>query len=367
MKKLIAIISVLAAGFVGTAKADITMSAGSNLEMQSIGSSTNLSIGGSLGFAFSQDLGNGITVTMSGLSFGNDVAVVDNIATTSTGTAVTAATVSTSVNTNSVTNNANNGITENVVSHATSTVSATTSAFATGTAVDADAFEQISFATANGTLTYGSDVDLEGFGGLGVGDVLSSDLSDKDIGTGASALTYGNVVGNGITYATSLGGTSLTIGYLLDNAGGADKFDTSATSNNTMAIKSAIPVGPLSVTVGYIADNTTSAKKTTTGASTSLAAGNGTLSVAYVQTAVTGNDSSQMSAKYATTLGGASLSIGYSSTDTNTKTNTNDITASISQSVGTGASVFAEFISRDGLATASDESSAILLGSSFAF
>ena len=64
---------------VGTAKADITMSAGSNLEMQSIGSASNLSIGGSLGFAFSQDLGNGVTVTMSGLSFGNDVAVVDNI------------------------------------------------------------------------------------------------------------------------------------------------------------------------------------------------------------------------------------------------------------------------------------------------
>ena len=42
MKKLIAIVSVLAAGFIGTAKADITMSAGSNLEMQSIGSSTNL-------------------------------------------------------------------------------------------------------------------------------------------------------------------------------------------------------------------------------------------------------------------------------------------------------------------------------------
>jgi len=87
MKKLIAIISVLAAGFVGTAKADITMSAGSSLEMQSIGSATNLSIGGSLGFAFSQDLGNGVTVTMSGLSFGNDVrTVADNIATASTTT-----------------------------------------------------------------------------------------------------------------------------------------------------------------------------------------------------------------------------------------------------------------------------------------
>jgi hypothetical protein len=359
MKKLIAIISVLAAGFVGTAKADITMSAGSSLEMQSIGSSTNLSIGGSLGFAFSQDLGNGVTVTMSGLSFGNDVSVVDNIATTSTASVTTNASQAAFTRNSTDPSNAYN-------SGGTVTSSAAT-ALSTGTAVDADAFEQISFATANGTLTYGSDVDLEGFGGLGVGDVLSSDLSDKDIGTGASALTYGNVVGNGLTYATSLGGTSLTIGYLLDNGGGADKFDTSATSNNTMAIKSAIPVGPLSVTVGYMADNTTSAKVTTTGASTSMAAGNGTLSVAYVQTTQTGNDSSQMSAKYATSLGGAALSIGYSSTDTNTQTNTNDITATISQSVGTGASVFAEFISRDGLATSTDESSAILLGSSFAF
>jgi hypothetical protein len=370
MKKLIAIISVLAAGFVGTAKADITMSAGSNLEMQSIGSSTNLSIGGSLGFAFSQDLGNGVTVTMSGLSFGNDVAVVDNIATggltTTSGTALNA--TGTAVNGNMSTTGVFTTTTNTAVVNADAVTTNTFLQTASHTgSIDADAFEQISFATANGTLTYGSDIDLEGFAGLGVGDVTTSDLADTDLGAGASALTYGNVVGNGLTYATSLGGTSLTIGYVLDNDGGADKFDTSATSNNTMAIKSAIPVGPLSVTVGYIADNTTSAKVTTTGASTSMAAGNGTFSVAYVQTAVTGNDSSQISAKYATTLGAASLSIGYSSTDTNTKTNTNDITATISQSVGTGASVFAEFISRDGLATSSDESSAILLGSSFAF
>ena len=103
MKKLIAIISVLAAGFVGTAKADITMSAGSNLEMQSLGSATNLSIGGSLGFAFSQDLGNGVTVTMSGLSFGNDIDVVDNIATTTN----TSATVLASSTLNASTNQAN--------------------------------------------------------------------------------------------------------------------------------------------------------------------------------------------------------------------------------------------------------------------
>jgi hypothetical protein len=301
---------------------------------------------------------------MSGLSFGNDVSVADNIATDGSTSVVTAQGALSST-TNSLGLNGLQGT--NTYINTVTLASATSTSISTGATVDADAFEQISFATANGTLTYGSDVDLEGFGGLGVGDVTTSDLADKDVGTGASALTYGNVVGNGLTYATSLGGTSLTIGYLLDNAGGADKFDTSATSNNTMAIKSAIPVGPLSVTVGYMADNTTSAKVTTTGASTSMAAGNGTLSVAYVQTTQTGNDSSQMSAKYATTLGGASLAVGYSSTDTNTMTNTNDITASISQSVGTGASVFAEFISRDGLATSTDESSSILLGSSFAF
>jgi len=368
MKKLIAIISVLAAGFVGTAKADITMSAGSSLEMQSIGSSTNLAIGGNLGFAFSQDLGNGVTVTMQGLSFGNDIEVVDNISTNTAGSLTTGTTRVSAANVDLLTIATGGSKTANTVSF--TNVNAITSATLTtsGTsAIDTDAFEQISFATANGTLTYGSDIDLEGFAGLGVGDVLASALTDTDIGAGASALSYGADAGNGITYATSIGGTSLTFGYLLDNSGGNDKFDTSAASSNTMGIKSAIPVGPLSVTVGYVSDNTANAKTTVMGASTSMAAGNGTLSVAYVTSDVVGNDSTQMSAKYATSLGGAALSIGYSSTDTNTMTNTNDITATISQSVGTGASVFAEFVSRDGLATATDESSAILLGSSFAF
>jgi len=359
MKKLIAIISVLAAGFVGTAKADITMSAGSNLEMQSIGSATNLSIGGSLGFAFSQDLGNGVTVTMSGLSFGNDVAVVDNIATTSTVTRqgnVSQADFTRFATIVNASANAYNG---------GGTISTATAVdLATGSAVDADAFEQISFATANGTLTYGSDIEIA-YADLGVGDVLSSDLTDTDLGTATSALSFANKTGNGIQYATSFGGSALTIGYLMDNGGGADKFDTSASASNTMALKTAIPVGPLSATIGYYSDNTAGAKNTTVGVSTSMAAGNGTLSVAYVSQDFT-TDSTQMSAKYATTFGSASVAIGYSSTDTNSATNTNDLTASISQSVGTGASVFAEVVSRTG-AAASTETSAVLLGSSFAF
>ena len=352
MKKLIAIISVLAAGFVGTAKADITMSAGSNLEMQSIGSSTNLSVGGSLGFAFSQDLGNGVTVTMSGLSFGNDVALADNIVSDTAATVLATSTYA------ATTNQAN---------ATTTALTQTTSSVTSDAAADADAFEQISFATANGTLTYGSDVEID-YADLGVGDVLSSDLTDTGIGAGSSALSLGNTTGNGIQYATSFGGTSLTLGYLMKNSAGADLFDTSASGNsNTMSIKSAVPVGPLSATIAYTSDNTASATNNTFGVSTSMAAGNGTISVAYVSSDNQTADVSQVSAKYATTLGSASLSVGYSATDAAGSANTNNLTASISQSIGTGASVFAEFVNRDGLATAGTESSAVLLGSSFAF
>ena len=360
MKKLIAIVSVLAAGFIGTAKADITMSAGSNLEMQSIGSSTNLSIGGSLGFAFSQDLGNGVTVTMQGLSFGNDVSVADNIVGTGSSLATSTTRVSvanTDVHTGTAGDNNTLGF---------SNVNAITTATLTdGAAIDADAFEQISFATANGTLTYGSDIEID-YASLGVGDVLSSDLTDTGLGTASSALSLGNTTGNGIQYATSFGGTSLTLGYLMKNSSGADLFDTSASGNsNTMAIKTAIPVGPLSATVGYTSDNTASATNNTFGISTSMAAGNGTLSVAYVSSDNQTADVTQTSAKYATTVGSASLAVGYSVTDATGSSNTNLMTATISQSVGTGASVFAEFVNRDGVS--SGETSAVLLGSSFAF
>jgi hypothetical protein len=368
MKKLIAIISVLAAGFVGTAKADITMSAGSSLEMQSIGSSSNLSIGGSLGFAFSQDLGNGVTVTMSGLSFGNDVAVADNISTNSAGAITTSTTRVTQANidgsvirTGGVDARSTNNTFAftNVDAITTATITADTSA------IDTDAFEQISFATANGTLTYGSDVEID-YADLGVGDVLSSDLTDTGLGTATSAMSLGNTTGNGIQYATSFGGSSLTLGYLMKNTAGVDLFDTSASGNsNTMSVKTAVPVGPLSATIAYTTDNTANATNNTFGVSTSMAAGSGTISVAYVSSDAT-TDTTQMSAKYATTVGAASVAIGYSSTDASGSTNTNNLTASISQSIGTGASIFAEFANRDGVASGG-ETSAVLLGSSFAF
>ena len=107
-----------------------------------------------------------------------------------------------------------------------------------------------------------------------------------------------------------------------------------------MAIKTAIPVGPLSATIGYI-QTILLLQQHTVGVSTSMSAGNGTVSVAYVST---DNQSAD-----ATLAISNELLMYYNS-----------------QSVGTGASVFAEFVSRSGAAASSD-TSAVLLGSSFAF
>jgi hypothetical protein len=363
MKKLIAIISVLAAGFIGTAKADITMSAGSSLEMNSVGSATNLSIGGSLSFAFSQDLGNGVTVTMQGLSFGNDIESVDNVQ--SGGSLATSTTRVSAANVDSLTIVAGAAAASDNTVGFTNVNAITTATLTSGGEVDADAFEQISFATANGTLTYGSDVEID-YADLDVGDVLSSDITASGLGTATSALSHGNTTGNGIQYVTSIGGTSLKIGYLMKNSSGADLFDTSAASNdNTLALQTAVPVGPLTATIGYSSDSTTSASNNTFGISTSMAAGNGTVSIAYVSSDNDTADATDTSISYSTTLGGAALAIGYASTDKDGVANTNQTTASISQSIGTGASVFAEFVNRDGVA--SGETSAVTLGSSFAF
>jgi hypothetical protein len=370
MKKLIAIVSVLAAGFVGTAKADITMSAGSNLEVQSIGSSTNLSIGGSLGFAFSQDLGNGVTVTMSGLSFGNDVAVSgDGIVSAQSLTQETTRVHVANVEQSGLSCGSSNltttcGVDAGLNTIAFSNVNALTTSTLTAGAVDADAFEAISFTTANGTLTYAADLEVD-YAGLGVGDVTTSDLADANVDAGSSTLTTSAHDGNGFSYSTSVGGTALTVGYLLDNSGGSDMIDTSGTFNSTIAVKAALPLGPLSTTIGYTQDDNTD-KNTTMGASASMAAGAGTLSIGYV-TSDAATDTTEMSAAYSTSLGAAAVAVGYSTVDTDGAANTNTITGRISQSVGTGASVFAEFVNRTGKASSSGEGSSLLLGSSFAF
>ena len=370
MKKLIAIISVLAAGFVGTAKADITMSAGQSLEVQSSGSVTNVSIGGSLGFAFSQDLGNGITVTMSGLTFDNDVSVVDNVVGTADTATSRGATTTANIGT-AIVPLAGSGTVVNLSNFITVNVVTAEGALTSGTSnkgIDGDAFEQISFASANGTLTYGSDVEID-YADTGVGDVTGSDLTAIGLASSDSAIALGGTTGNGISYSTTMGGTALKIGYLFANGGGNDLFDSSAAANNTtVAISTAVPVGPLTASIGYTSASAAGDDTNSIGVSTSMAVGSGTLSASYVSVDTT-NDSTEMGFAYTAAMGSATLSVGYQQADTDGQDNTSMTSARISQPVGTGASVFAEMINLSGGTgtTTAGETSSIVLGSAFTF
>lgn len=309
MKKLLVMITALVGSF-GIANAEITTSASSTLLMQSIGAKTNVGVGGNYKIGFSADLGNGTSVKMAGLTFeaAEDVATSDPTA-------------------------------------------------------DGDAMQQITFTQGGASLTYGDDVEID-YADQGVGGVAGDPVS-RGLGTAASAVSLGNTTGAGIDFSTSFGGTAIKIGYLFKNASATNFTDVSASgNNNTMAFQAAVPVGPLSATLAYTSDNTASANVNTTGVSTSLAAGNGTLSLGYVSVDAS-TDATQMSAAYATTLGTASLSVGYASTEQGNDPTTTDIEVALSQSIGAGASVFAELHNRSGVD--SGETSAIVLGTSVSF
>ena len=308
MKKLLVMITALVGSF-GTANAEITTSAGSTLIMNSVGSKTYLGVGGKLAFGFSTDLGNGTTVSMSGITF---EAAEDGDAAPTT---------------------------------------------------DADAFQQTTFTSGGASLTIGADLEID-YADQGVGGV-AGDAVSVPLGTAASAISLGKVEGTGLEFSTSVGGSAIKIGYLFNNAAADNFVDVSdSTLHNTMAFQATVPVGPLSATVAYTADNTASTTVNTTGVSTSLAAGAGTLSLGYTSVD-SSTDATQMSAAYSTTLGTAALSVGYASTEQGNDPTTTDIEVALSQSIGAGASVFAELHNRSGVD--SGETSSIVLGTSISF
>ena len=309
MKKLLVMITALVGSF-GIANAEITTSAGSTLIMNSVGAKTNIGIGGKLAFGFSTDLGNGTTVSMSGITF---EAAEDGDAAPTT---------------------------------------------------DADAFQQTTFTSGGASLTIGADLEID-YADQGVGGVAGDAVSEQ-LGTAASAISLGKTEGTGLEFSTSVGGSAIKIGYLFNNASRDNFVDVSDSAlHNTMAFQATVPVGPLSATVAYTADNTASATVNTTGVSTSLAAGAGTLSLGYTSVDAS-TDATQMSAAYSTTLGTAALSVGYASTEQGNDPTTTDIEVALSQSIGAGASVFAELHNRSGV-DSSGETSSIVLGTSVSF
>ena len=307
--------SVLLAGFFGTAQADVTVSGSAGLSVTSVGDATNITNSGAVAFGLSTTLENGMTISSSGLSLGID------------GDSLADASID-----------------------------------------DTDAFYNLSFSSGGTSLTIGADVEND-FADLGVGGV-AGDVVSIGLGAGTSALTTGDDVGAGFALSTSLGGASVNLGYIYDDANATNAADFGGNGLDTAtALQVSLPIGPLSATVGYQDNDNAADGVTMTGASVAYAVAGGTVSLAYVSadSVAANTDAVQTSGSYSTTLAdGTSVSVGYSSTDQDAAAVTTDFEVSVSRSIGTGASMFIDFHNRDSVA-AGTESSAVAIGTSVSF
>jgi len=294
MKKLMLMVSAIAAGFTSVAQADISISGSAGLGY--VSGDTNVSdvyTGGAISFALSSALDNGVTVSTSA------------------------------------------GIRMDTNDTKASTVSSNVRyQLATG-------FTAISFAGGNNTITWGQDVGLAGEGAGSVGGV-ASDLVDEGGYARDNSAGLSDDSGGGITWSTTMGDAAVTVAYLAQVGGTensneirlGDSADTTA-----MGLSISMPLGDLAISAGYADIENTDSQM---GASIAYNIANGTVTVGYTEVDNdSGTDESAWGATYSTTLGSATLKVGINTAKKGTYTGS-QTEAQISQSLGGGASLYAE-------------------------
>jgi hypothetical protein len=335
MKKLLLMVSAIAAGFTSVAQADISISGSAGLGY--VSGDTNVSdvyTGGAISFALSSTLDNGVTVsTSAGIRM--DTNDTKNESTSATGTDV---------------------------STASGTQLAVTSVYGLATG-----FTAITFAGGNNSVTWGQDVDLAGEGAGSVGGVASDLVDEGGYGRDNSA-ALSDDSGGGVSFSTTMGDAAITLSYLAQVGGTeasneirlGDSADTTASG-----LSVSLPMGALAVSAGYATIENTD---TIVGASAAYSVGGGTVTLGYTSVTVTGaDDESAWSGNYKTSLGSAALAVGYSSAKKGTLTGTL-LEAQISQSLGGGASVYAEIqTSSDTTGSATTDGTNMAVGTKYAF
>jgi hypothetical protein len=313
MKKLLLMISALSAGLVSVAQADVSVSGSYGLGLASgQGSSSTVVSGGAIVFGLSADLGNGVTVSTGGtISRDSDAA---DTSTASTG------------------------------------------------------FTNLTIATGGSSIVVGADVDIAGDGVGELGSV-GSDLNDLGgYGTGSVGAGLTDEDGYGVGLTTAFGTASVTASYILD-ASTPSNNATSSNADTASGVQITLPMGAMSITAGMGQDDSADGG-THTGVEGSMALGGGTLSVGTFSTSnETGTDDTRgYGAKFATTLGSASVSVGYRYRDNTTDNVNSTVTsASVSQSIGAGASIFIDAVNYSGYASASETGTNIAVGTTFSF
>jgi len=336
MKKLLLMVSAIAAGFTSVAQADISISGSAGLGY--VSGNTNVSdvyTGGAISFALSSTLDNGVTVsTSAGIRM--DTNDTKNESTSGTGTDV---------------------------STATGTQLAVTSVYGLATG-----FTAITFAGGNNSVTWGMDVGLAGEGAGGVGGVASDLVDEGGYGRDYSA-SLSQDSGGGISFSTTLGEAAVSLSYIVQTPSqleSSNEIRMGDSGDTTMTgISVSMTMGALAISAGYAnVENT----DTQTGASIAYNVGGGTFTVGYTDVDNnSGTDESAWGATYSTALGSATLKVGVNTAKVGSNTGT--LTeAQISQSLGGGASLYAEIqTSSDTTGSSTTDGTNLAVGTKYAF
>jgi hypothetical protein len=302
MKKLAYLVSAVAATFTTAAHADVSVSGAADVGyLNDQAGDGNIALGSSVAFALSTTTANGITISTS-LSQTIDQDTDDAGSGTGGGKALT-------------------------------------------------------FATGGATIVVG-DIELgdtPGSVGGTVGNLVGDGNGfDSDVKSG-----FGDDDGMGVSFATTVGGASVSFGYIV-NDDGDNKANIDATGAQTMsAFTLSMPMGAYTLSAG-VANHDSG--ESASGASVAAALGGGTLTVGYSQqsllSAAAYDAGSDLAADGDTTVLGATykmsldadttIVVGYQSTKDGDSQSMTETDLSISRSLGGGASVYLDMRTLNG-------------------
>ena len=309
MKKLMLMISAIAAGFTASAQADVSMSGKGELGAVSGSNEAHIYNGGKLSFAFSASPSDNLTVSSSA---GIDLDPNDD----------------------------------------------------DDTAVTATGFSNLTFASGGATIVVGSAVGLAGEGAGSVGGA-NGDLVDEGGYARGTSAGLSDDEGYGVSLSTAFGTASVTASYFWDSDAEGNNADTSNAATAS-GISVSAPLGS-NMTLGFGYASLDDSDETETGGSLAYTMGAGTLSVGMqsVKTATGTDDEESTSAKFSTTLGTGSLTIGYNNAKVGALKST-QTEINYSQPIGDGMSFYADLQSIDA-STAGTSGTNIAFGTAVSF
>jgi hypothetical protein len=216
-----------------------------------------------------------------------------------------------------------------------------------GGAGGASGMTALTFGFANGSITVADDVAVPAGTGL-VGELVGH--ADSNQVTHTNDVTLATDDGSGISASTSIGDMTLEGTYFYDG-GHTNNIDGGTTTGFGASLT--VPMGDMSLVVSSASIDANGVENNAAGGALTMTAGGGTLSLGIETTNGDTNttEGEAYSVAYSTTLGGSAVAVGYTGFDANSNTSSKtDVT--VSQSIGGGASIFAEYSNLSGAGAA---------------